>query len=226
VLSALTAFVVLCGGAALAANELAKNSVGKKQLKANAVTTAKLKKAAVTAAKIKAGAVDGTKVKAGGLGAADLQVSGMPYTRIVEELRAPANASVVGTEGTFAPLPGLAYTQEAGRTDSYVAALDVTFDSSCVDAQFFSYLLMDVPPPTGPLSMSIIYDAIAVGGVERKGNAQVTQRVNLNAFELGSGSFKKSSPQAHTFALVFGGLCKAGSGISVGPVSIDVLGTK
>ncbi len=53
VMVTILAFLVLGGGAAFAAGQLAKNSVGAKQLKNNAVTTAKIKKAAVTGAKIK-----------------------------------------------------------------------------------------------------------------------------------------------------------------------------
>jgi hypothetical protein len=43
VMVTLLAFVVLCGGAAYAAEQLAKNSVGSKQLKKNSVTGAKVK---------------------------------------------------------------------------------------------------------------------------------------------------------------------------------------
>jgi hypothetical protein len=63
-MSSIAVFLVL-GGAAFAAAQLPKNSVGKKQLKANAVTTAKIKKNAVTKAKIKNGAVSGSKIAAG-----------------------------------------------------------------------------------------------------------------------------------------------------------------
>lgn len=64
VMSSIAVFLVL-GGAAFAAAQLPKNSVGKKQLKANAVTTAKIKKNAVTNAKIKNGAVSEPKIKDG-----------------------------------------------------------------------------------------------------------------------------------------------------------------
>ncbi len=54
VMSSIAVFVVL-GGAAVAASQLPKNSVGKKQLKNNAVTTAKIKKNAVTTKKMQEG---------------------------------------------------------------------------------------------------------------------------------------------------------------------------
>jgi hypothetical protein len=75
VMSSIAVFLVLGGGAAVAANQFGKNSVGKKQLKAGAVTTAKLKKNAVTTAKIKNSAVTGAKVKDGSLSGADINAS-------------------------------------------------------------------------------------------------------------------------------------------------------
>lgn len=54
VVSSICLFLLLGGGAAVAANQLAKNSVGANQLKKNAVTSSKIKNGAVTGAKIKA----------------------------------------------------------------------------------------------------------------------------------------------------------------------------
>lgn len=68
VMSTIAVFLVLGGGAAFAANQLGKNSVGSKQLKKNAVTAAKIKNGAVTGAKIKDGAITGAKVTASSLG--------------------------------------------------------------------------------------------------------------------------------------------------------------
>lgn len=53
VTSTLALFLVVAGGTALAADHLAKNSVGTAQIKNRAVTTAKIKNGAVTGAKIK-----------------------------------------------------------------------------------------------------------------------------------------------------------------------------
>lgn len=69
-MSSIALFLVLGGGAAIAAKSvLPKNSVGKKQLKANAVTTTKIKRDAVTTVKIKKDAVTGDKIKESTLGA-------------------------------------------------------------------------------------------------------------------------------------------------------------
>lgn len=67
VMSSIAVFLVLGGGAAFAASQLGKNSVGSKQLKKNAVTTAKIKKGAVTGAKVKAGSLTASNFKAGQL---------------------------------------------------------------------------------------------------------------------------------------------------------------
>ncbi len=68
VMSSIAVFLVLAGGSALAANQLAKNSVGSKQLKSNAVTSAKIKANAITGAKVKNGSLSGSDITAGTLG--------------------------------------------------------------------------------------------------------------------------------------------------------------
>jgi hypothetical protein len=70
-------FLLLGGGAALAAGHLGKGSVGKKQLKKNAVTTAKIRKNAVTTAKIKAGAVTGAKIASGSVKGGDIDLGSL-----------------------------------------------------------------------------------------------------------------------------------------------------
>ena len=67
VMSSIAVFLVL-GGAAFAASQLPKNSVGSKQLKKNAVTNAKIKKDAVTGAKVKNGSLTGSDINLGTLG--------------------------------------------------------------------------------------------------------------------------------------------------------------
>jgi hypothetical protein len=62
VVSTLCLFLLLGGASALAATQLAKNSVGSKQIKKNAVVTAKIKNAAVTNSKLGDGAVTSGKL--------------------------------------------------------------------------------------------------------------------------------------------------------------------
>jgi hypothetical protein len=232
VVSGLTAFVILCGGVAFAADQLGKNSVGKKQLKANAVTTAKIKKNAVTAAKIRAGAVDASKVKDGALGAGEFQLSGAPYTRIAEELRANVGIAAPGGMEPFVttPLPGISYTQEAGRTDSYVGAVDVNFAPTCSGArQVIALLMMDLPPGIKlfpePDPAIILYIVAAGSMLDPGTSGQATKRVNLSSYALGGTRFGPATAQSHTFTLTFAGACEAGSGVTVDKVALDVIGT-
>lgn len=92
VVSSIALFLVLGGGAAVAANQLAKNSVGSKQLKRNAVTAAKIKKNAVTRAKIRNGAVTGAKVNEATLGT----VPGATRATTADNATSAGNANTVG----------------------------------------------------------------------------------------------------------------------------------
>jgi hypothetical protein len=62
------AFVVLCGGTALAAAQLGKNSVGARQLKSKAVTTGKIANNAINGAKVANGSLTGTDINLNALG--------------------------------------------------------------------------------------------------------------------------------------------------------------
>lgn len=100
-MSSLAVFLVLGGGAAIAANQLAKNSVGVKQLKKNAVTTAKIKKNAVTTAKIRNRAVTGAKINLGTLGT-------VPNAAHASSADSAGNANTVGGSSVnkiFAKVP-------------------------------------------------------------------------------------------------------------------------
>jgi hypothetical protein len=65
VVSSICLFLLVGGGAAVAASHLGKNSVGPNQLKKSAVKTAKLKNRAVTAAKLAPNAVSNEKIADG-----------------------------------------------------------------------------------------------------------------------------------------------------------------
>jgi hypothetical protein len=223
VVSALTAFVVLAGGAAFAANQLAKNSVGKKQLKKNSVTTAKIRNNAVTAAKIRANSVDGAKVAPASLGATDVQLDGSRYTGVVQRLRVPTNTVLAIEAANEVPLPGASYTQEAGRTDTYVGAMDVLFPAGCEVGNAGAYLLMDAPSFGGKIDMTIVNYAVAVGFVEVNGDG--VRRVHLGPFSGGT-RFAPSAAFPHTFSIVAGGGCKSGGQATVTSVAIDVIGTR
>jgi hypothetical protein len=72
VISTICVFLVLGGGAAFAATQLPKNSVGPKQLKKNSVAAAKIKNGAVNAAKLAANAVTASKLADGAVGTGKL----------------------------------------------------------------------------------------------------------------------------------------------------------
>jgi hypothetical protein len=84
VVSTLCLFLLLGGGAALAAGKLGKNSVGTKQLKANSVTEAKIKNEAVTEAKIRKEAVTATQVKTGSLTGANIAGGSIGTTNLAD----------------------------------------------------------------------------------------------------------------------------------------------
>lgn len=97
-------FLVLGGATAIAANQLGKGTVGKKQLKANAVTTAKIKKNAVTNAKIKSGAVTGAKVKDGSLTGVDINAATLgtvPVSATTEVIKGGRGTLALGQETTI-----------------------------------------------------------------------------------------------------------------------------
>jgi hypothetical protein len=241
VMSSLAVFLVLGGATAFAATQLAKNSVGPKQLKKNAVTTAKLKKDAVTKAKIKAGAVDaaklaansvdgskiaanavdGTKIADGSVGGAEINVGSTPFSRVVYEAR--GNSTVDLASGlTVYPLANGAYEQEAGRTDMYVGALDITFQPSCLPPRSVQAIAMiDAPNPLEPTQESFG----AVGIVEDKAGGTVSKRVNMGPF-LGL-RFKRSNSTGHNITILAQVSCSGGSnGVTATAGAVDVLGVK
>jgi hypothetical protein len=225
VLSTITAFVVLTGATAFAAQQLGKKTVGAKQLKSNAVTTAKIKKNAVTKAKIKNGAVDTTKIADGSVSGTDINTASTPFSRIVHEARGSSTVAVPTEMGKMAvfPLNGNTYTQEAGSDDSYVGAVDVTLSSGCKEQrEVAAFVTVDPADPLNPTSNEIV----AWGVYEDKSSSQVSTRVNLGPYILGGVRFQPSSPTNHTLYLTVQGTCKTGSGITANSAAVDVIGTK
>lgn len=131
VMSSTAVFLVLGGGAAFAATQLPKNSVGTRQLKKNAVATAKIRRNAVNSAKVKNHSLRAVDFKAGQLPAGPMGKEG---PRGAEGPRGPegprgekgepgeAGATAVVTRlGSLVELPGSAASSsyaecEAGET--------------------------------------------------------------------------------------------------------------
>lgn len=126
VMSSLAVFLLLGGGAALAAKTvLPKKSVGSKQLKTNAVTAAKIQKEAVGNAKLKKDAVTGDKVKDASLTGADLNLSTLgtvPNAANANHANSADNANTANTANN-ANNVATVRTFSAGAEDNQLVSL-------------------------------------------------------------------------------------------------------
>jgi hypothetical protein len=85
VISTLCLFLLLGGGAALAATQLPKNSIGPKQLRKNSVLAAKIKNGAVGASKLADNAVSGAKLANESVSAAKLADNSVATGKLANE---------------------------------------------------------------------------------------------------------------------------------------------
>ena len=222
VISTVCLFLLLGGGAAFAASQLAKNSVGSKQLKKNSVTSAKIKKNAVTTAKLKAKAVTGGKIANGAVTGANINAGSTPFSQVVARLRTEAQFPLTST-GAVYPFSNPTYTQAAGEDDSYLGAVDVTFAAACTQPRSaIAYLLADPADPTKPT----INDVVGLGQLEDKGTGAVSRRVQIGPYITASTRFAPTAATPHTLYLFVQGNCTAGSGITATFGAADVIGTK
>ncbi|HEX6204806.1 MAG TPA: hypothetical protein VFZ29_03255 [Solirubrobacterales bacterium] len=136
VMSSIAVFLVLGGGAAFAASQLGKNSVGSKQLKKNAVTAAKIKRNAVTTAKIRNRAVTGAKIDLATLGT-------VPSATHAGVADSAGNAGTVGGQSVVKVFK----TMSAGQTGVSIATLGgFSFVASCEATD----VDIEVEGPSGP----------------------------------------------------------------------------
>lgn len=245
VISTLCLFLLLGGGTAFAANQLAKKSVGTKQLKNNAVTAAKIKKNAVTSAKIKKGAVSGSKIKGGSVtgsniaggtitGAnlaggtvtgANINAPSTPFSQAVARLRTSAQ-SAFETESLYQLG---SYVQPAGEDDQYLASLTVSFAPSCGgERQIEAYLVKDAPTNIKELSETNI---IGLAFLEEKGGGPAARTLEFVSYPIGGlGAMSTIAPAAattHSFSIYLGEAeCETGSGVTATGGAIDIIGTK
>lgn len=233
VVSSLALFLVLGGGAAIAAkNALPKKSVGPKQLKRNAVTAAKLKRNAVTTAKIRNaavttrklrdGSVNGAKVADGSIGGAEIDSASTPFGRNVFETRGSASVPV-GNDLTPYPLANPTYVQDADRDDVYMGAVDITFLASCEPPrEAAAYILVDTKDPNNPTMNELVSE----GRIEDEGAGVSNSRINIGPY-IGGVRFQPGSPTTHTLQLYVDADCKeASSGATATFGAIDVIGIK
>jgi hypothetical protein len=93
VIASLALFVALGGASAFAASQLAKNSVGSRQLRSKSVTTGK----------IALNAVNGTKVAKGSLTGADINLAQLGTVPSAATATSAGNANTVGGHGASCP---------------------------------------------------------------------------------------------------------------------------
>jgi hypothetical protein len=224
VMTTIAIFLALGGATAFAANQLAKKSVGTKQLKANAVTAAKIKKNAVTKAKIKNGAVDGSTVLDGSVTGTNINGPSTPFSQVTARIRTTAQAPFT-KEGIY---PIGSYTQNAGEDAIYMAEADVTFQPGCEPPrEAEAFLLKDAADPA---SLKLT-DIAGIGLVEDKAGGTVTRRMEFSSFPApgtgGMQDFAPASATSHSFVLLLDeAKCKSGVGTVVAGAGVDVIGTK
>jgi hypothetical protein len=115
----IVALVMATVGTAMAATQLAKNSVGSKQLKNNAVVTSKIKKEAVTGAKVKKNSLTGKNINLGSLGtvpSATTATTAQSLTPLepIHRVGAPGEPQFEAGASNFGPFLGGIPTQAAG----------------------------------------------------------------------------------------------------------------
>jgi hypothetical protein len=93
VMSSIAVFLVLGGASAYAAGQLAKNSVGSRQLKSKSITTGKIAN----------NAVNGAKVAAGSLTGADINVAALGTVPTATAATSAANANTLGGHSAACP---------------------------------------------------------------------------------------------------------------------------
>ena len=166
VISTLCLFLILGGGAALAAGKLAKNSVGTPQLKKNSVTTSKIKKGAITGGQVKSGSLTGTQINAATLGAVPTAqtaqtaqtANALAAPEAWHEVGAPGQPeflnSWVNTSGIIHGEPVAFYKDHEGVVHLRGAAMSGT----ALDPIFH------LPPGFRPADGSVIRVPVACGG--------------------------------------------------------------
>jgi hypothetical protein len=172
VMSSVAVFLIL-GGAAFAASQLPKNSVGSKQLKKNSVTTAKIKNGAVT----------GAKVNVATLGK-------VPSAANADQATNATNANTVG--GNHLGFAHVTFTGTTPVLDTTQSSTGVTVEksnpfvasTSCVHAPFPLHSVVgSVDFVADPGSNEIVEATVVTGTGHRcpEGSIEVnTQNANTN----------------------------------------------
>ena len=224
VVATLALFLVLTGGAALAAHQLSRRSVGSPQLKSNAVTTAKIKANAVTTRKIKKEAISTVKLKNASVNAEKIDLNNVPFARVVSRMRGAGSVSLENNKATVFPLSTSSYTQAGDEVDSYVGQLGITFSPTCEpprEAQ--AYIVVDSPNPT---ELKTELEISSIGAIGDVGTGTVSKKIEISPFYAKGISFEPGSPKSHNVSLLVKGKCKTGEGVTATSGAVDVIGTR
>jgi len=185
------------------------------------VTKNKIKKNSVVRAKIRKDAVDGAKIADNSVTGSEIDAATTPFSRIVHEARGNGAVGLLNKTYAVYPLDGATYTQDPGRDDSFMGALELTFAPTCEPPRSVAaYGVLDSSNPLEPSET----DVVAFGVAADQAGGQVTKRVSLGPY-LGA-SFQPAVPTSHTLSLVAFVECKGGSGATANFGAIDVIGAK
>lgn len=227
VMSSIAVFLVLGGGAAIAAkNVLPKKSVGTKQLKANSVTAAKLKKNSVAAKKIRKNAVTTAKIRNNAVNGAKVNESTLGTVPSATVANSLANMSAfkltrvnASAAGATAPEAAAAATPVTLYEDSHFTVYGKCFvDNSTPDIEAIVYIAtkqdgaifdsnedeLSGDPPDGYLN---------VGTLEAD-RELVETNANLNEADMqyeGDSEFGATAADGHTIQGVNMVAAKAGT---------------
>jgi hypothetical protein len=233
------ALILVVGGATAIAARVTKHSVGPHQLKSNAVTTTKIKANAITTRKIKKNAVTTIKIKDkaikseklddnavttakianGSVTGSKIDAATTPFGRIVQEARGSSTKALPEGTLTVYPLQSNAYTQPAGRDDTYVGQLEVVIPASCTGTRKITAgLLVDPVDPTAPTAEEFI----ATRNLVDTGIDPLTARLSIGP----AASFQPAKATTHSLYLAAVASCETGGGVTATSGGIDVIGTE
>jgi hypothetical protein len=233
------ALILVVGGATALAARVPKHSVGPHQLKSNAVTTTKIKANAITTRKIKKNAVTGVKIKDkaikneklddnavttakianGAVTGPKIDAATTPFGRIVQEARGGSTKALPQGILTVYPLQSNAYTQPAGRDDTYLGQIEVVIPKSCTGTRKVTAgLLVDPADPTTPSAEEFV----ASRNFQDTGTEPLTARISIGP----AAGFQAAKATTHSLYLAAVASCETGSGVTATSGGIDVIGTE
>lgn len=248
VISTLALFLVVGGGAAIAATELEPNSVATVHIQPQAVTGVKIKSGAVissrladeavTEGKIANGAVTTDKIADGAVGTSKIGNGavtegkldpGLPFARVVERIRGTAVVEFPRLEEPRLPvvpypLDNPTFTQPAGENNQYIGSFEVRFLESCLGRRSATAQLRINPSQR----LGDFPEIIAEGTVEDEGPGE---RTILGQFFLLSGRGNIAAPAAATqrtfsVALMSAHCSRGGTGAVMTGAQVDVIGIR